>query len=969
MTWARGALLVAALGALALGGWWLTRVDEGSGSPAPGGEGPQAFVRSEPDELTSLDAGVGRVSGQVRREDGSVVVGAQVLVFAGPPPTEVLECGICHEGVLDCAAPQTVAQVLEGLRAGHLRRGAPTHRTTTDARGAFVIDLAPLRRELLVLTPEGTARAETDAAPLALLLDEPAPSASRVVSVRDLHGAPVAGARVTVLFERTGGLAEYGTDAEGRLSLPSPPGEAWLAAEAAGYLPTAGRGRTELVLAPPLTLIVKTLLAGQPVDADVELDAHLAVPRLRTRGGVLRLEGLAPRLVSVRASTPELVAAEKLVELSAVETEVTFELLKGAKVFVTVMSDTGAPLDEVSGGLSGVANAVTVGGSVEQGAPLVLGPVPEGEYELSVSSVGRVTATRTVDLRPGETSLEVRLRATNVVTGRVVDALGAAVENAHVELLDEQLDLAGVFTQRDGTFEVEVDQPGTFTLIATHAAGGVAERTVTVNGPAVTLTLQPRGVIEAEVFELDGQPIDAALVVRSAERVVGVLEPVPGSHVARRAGLGPGRYVVTLSLPERLPVRWELDLREGETARRRVQLEAGHSVSGRVVGPTGSPVEQVSLFASDHDGMAATDAEGRFELKGLAAGPLELYGIGSRGAMTDTVKVTAPARDVVLTLQGARRVKGRVVDERGAPLAGVDVNDEQVTGPDGRFEVQVAGGSLTLFLSGYVLETLEPPADDVGDVVLRRPPQIEGEVVDAEGRPVPGALVRSTNDGVATATDAAGRFKLELTEGVECELVASRGGQFGRATARVGARVRVQLARGTRVFGRVVKAGGGGLVTTVSVAEPSAPSAMQELETDGEGRFEVSLPAGVWTFTPRTDRVSRAFDVRGERLELVLGDEASSCGLHVTAPEPIFAFSLVPAASAGAPSDEVVGGSLDFSGRRPERSVSARAVPCGDYVAVALLRVGLVRQPVSVREKAQPLALDLSRLVVDDAPE
>ena len=47
-------------------------------------------------------------------------------------------------------------------------------------------------------------------------------------------------------------------------------------------------------------------------------------------------------------------------------------------------------------------------------------------------------------------------------------------------------------------------------------------------------------------------------------------------------------------------------------------------------------------------------------------------------------------------------------------------------------------------------------------------------------------------------------------------------------------------------------------------------------------------------------------------------------------------------------------------------TLTARGVPCGDYHAVVLLSAGLLRQPVSLREKGQVLKLDLSYLQADE---
>jgi hypothetical protein len=481
-------------------------------------------------------------------------------------------------------------------------------------------------------------------------------------------------------------------------------------------------------------------------------------------------------------------------------------------------------------------------------------------------------------------------------------------------------------------------------------------------GPNATVVLHPGAIVEAEVFDVDGSALEVDLVLRQELTMAGVLEQVPGSHVVRRAGLAPGKYLLTMVQDGRLPVKQAVELRADETVRLTIRLQEGATVRGRVVTSGGEPVGEANVFATDLDGSATSAADGTFEFKGLPTGPVELYGFTPTGAPVAEVKVTAPAREVVLTVKQGRRVKGRAVDERGAPLAGVHVDDQFVTATDGRFAVELQEeAELELACDGYQLVVLEKPAADLGDVVLRRTPTIEGTVVDAEGRPVSGATLRA---GLvdSTATDAAGRFSLPVPAAGPVEVFASRGPLFGRASVTSGTPARIVLGAGTKVNGRVLGPEGGRL-TTVDVASLGGVFPPDEVETDAQGRFTLVLPEGLWSFSARSDRTARTVDVRGATMELVLGDGPRECGLVVSAPEAIVGLTLVPPGSDGrAP----VAGAIDFPGRRHDTTLTARAVPCGDYVVEALLRSGLVRQPVSVREKAQPLRLDLSFLQGDE---
>lgn len=141
-------------------------------------------------------------------------------------------------------------------------------------------------------------------------------------------------------------------------------------------------------------------------------------------------------------------------------------------------------------------------------------------------------------------------------------------------------------------------------------------------------------------------------------------------------------------------------------------------------------------------------------------------------------------------------LKGRVVDTGGQPVAGAEVElHERRTGSDGRFSRRrtVSFGeqqALTtdaegLFQSpapvegGIEYRALVHPGEvaaagsqwvkaagkaaDFGDLIVRRLRTVEGRVVDADGKPMPGAVVRNWgNDAPQTTsvTDDDGRFSL-----------------------------------------------------------------------------------------------------------------------------------------------------------------------------------------------------------------
>ena len=205
---------------------------------------------------------------------------------------------------------------------------------------------------------------------------------------------------------------------------------------------------------------------------------------------------------------------------------------------------------------------------------------------------------------------------------------------------------------------------------------------------------------------------------------------------------------------------------------------------------------------------AKSDADGRYrlEIPGLS-GPTKisidammpgfrrLVGTLMAGGDPKDIEV-APGKEAEadLALVNARYYRGIVVDERGEPIpvAQVSANlligngsagvERTATGPDGSFEIfsypsefKLFGGQPSrgiIFFShpAYVgtriddIDAIEPGQRMSLRVVLPAGVKLTGTLLDASGKPVPGAMVEADlvdhSYRKATVTDAHGRFAL-----------------------------------------------------------------------------------------------------------------------------------------------------------------------------------------------------------------
>jgi protocatechuate 3,4-dioxygenase beta subunit len=500
------------------------------------------------------------------------------------------------------------------------------------------------------------------------------------------------------------------------------------------------------------------------------------------KDGVIALGPIASGRASVSARALGFVARTVLVPETA--SEVRVGLVRGGVLAGDVVDDRGYP---VAGATIEVVGVDAEGMPIDETSAMIdfrdarfevtlTGPlplIPMGELGVMPGPIPEVPPASVLPSAPGATA-------------------PPAAAGAHADPW---------VTRADGTFRCDPVPPGRVHAIVRHPryVETVSEMVSVISGAEATVhvVLRQGGWIEGRVLEEDRTPVRGARVELAATH--GALEKVAyaaddGTFTFASAPdevllsvsrpEGPGEVVarVTLAVPDRDRARIEIVLsRPRET------------VSIHVVDDRGYPVDRVEVRAVSLDAADAlrrtlfTSDGGDCDLHDAVGLPLRFTLVRPGKAPLTQVLDSAPKK---LTLTMAEGVEGRgQITASGARdrVAGVDVTvftasgaRHAVSDAEGVFVLKdLAPGRLRLRASHpdyapaeahvTVVGDRDHPAD-LGTLDLSEAGEVEGEVVDADDRPVAGARV--ARDAVPTylpfgplprgivATDRHGRFKL-----------------------------------------------------------------------------------------------------------------------------------------------------------------------------------------------------------------
>jgi hypothetical protein len=497
---------------------------------------------------------------------------------------------------------------------------------------------------------------------------------------------------------------------------------------------------------------------------------------------------------------------------------------------------------------------------------------------------------------------------TPLATGRAVDQAGAPIPRARGVVFG-----ASVLAPMSSEFEADVD--GRFTLRELPKSAfnlALFPRELGAKAPAPRL-LKDRAAwdgapiqmgtgvaVRALLIDQDGQPVPGTVRFLSIGDVdlpdlAGVREiwarADPEGRISFNSPAGLHKFVA--EGPEHIPVSFER--RVSAAAPKAISaenpaldfgtftLKRGLTLRGRVENDLGEPLKDVALTTYTNPRSpqvetfkARSKDGGRFELLGFVEGSVFLWP-KLPGHYLEYAELQAGDQDAVIVMARTGAIAGRVLDDRGEPVAGASLNFRGSGKLAGRGlgskkfntaefmfdELPPVAAHLQVTLPGFRSKTLENVSvasgqtTEVGDITLDRGRTVTGQIVNSKDAGVPGATLNAGLSGTYERShltaDANGEFRFSgLPSGIiEFETTAP-GYSPKRQRIEIAAEedpepVRIVLENGGRILGSVLTRRGspvsGALMRVVS---KDATAWSKQETTNASGGFEIKdLPTSV----------------------------------------------------------------------------------------------------------------------------
>jgi hypothetical protein len=414
--------------------------------------------------------------------------------------------------------------------------------------------------------------------------------------------------------------------------------------------------------------------------------------------------------------------------------------------------------------------------------------------------------------------LRIVLETGGSIIGKVVDGTGRPLDDIHLHLTPTEGTFSWISSWcgedafrtvrsgRAGAFEFVHLAANRYRLRATgRGLAPWSREAIVVSGRTAridlgTLTLQPGGILDAQVVDSRGAPVPAASAMLSAsdgQPSFALEDSLPSQAVTGPDGkvhfadLVPGaRYDLEIHHSEH-PETTVKGISIPTAGLLRIELQEGRRLTGHVVGADGQPIAGASLgvVGTMHQSFLAllrspdsvTNAKGEFSLSGLAPGTLQLEATADgfrRSRAAALIPDVESARPVEIVLEPAGWLVGSVRDTAGNPVdALVAVTPRGV--PSSPLDGLERSRMGTTDASGeYRVEALDPGTYTVTARPMRRmgsgkpgPPieirlgpntldivvepekgwEVSGQVVDSAGNPVDDVTLQLTPAAAGTS--------------------------------------------------------------------------------------------------------------------------------------------------------------------------------------------------------------------------